>query len=191
MAYLPRFNADRMIVLSILPPPGPGQPRVPFGFGALIVEQARRGEARFELHTHGFGAGYRAQTLSERLQALFTPDTTAIILNPVREFRLATSPDRDLEADRVLEHVPRSGLRTHVRLSVPHHVLGHAASMSGAQLPSRMPSPLARLRRIDAEAQAVWVYYLFAQPTSTARRRLFASFKAWQQLQRARRTAVV
>lgn len=191
MASLPRFTPDRMIVLSILPPPGPGQPRVPFGFGALIVEQAHRGEARFELHAHGFGAGYRAQALRERLQALFTPDTMAIILNPVREFRLATSPDRDMEADRVLEHVPRSGLRTHVRVSVPHHALGHAAGMSGAQLPSRMPSPLARMRRIDAEAQAVWVYYLFAQPTSTARRRLFASFKAWQQLQRARRTAVV
>lgn len=50
MAYLPRSTPDRMIVLSILPPPGPGQPRVPFGFGALIVEQAHRGEAHFELH---------------------------------------------------------------------------------------------------------------------------------------------
>lgn len=191
MTYLPRFNPDRMIVLSILPSPGPGQPRVPFGFGALIVEQAHRGEARFELHAHGFGAGYRTQALRERLQALFTPDTMAIILNPVREFRLATSPDRDMEADRVLEHVPRSGLRTHVRVSVPHHALRHAAGMSGVQIPSLLTSPLARLRRIDAEAQAVWVYYLFAQPASRARRRRFASFKAWQQLQRARRTAVV
>lgn len=187
MTKRPLIMHDRLIVLSILPPPAPRQLPAPFGFGALVVEQTRRDEARFELHAHGFGAKYRPDALRERLVPLFTPDTMALILNPNCELRPIVGLDRNPEVDRLVEHAPKSGHRTHVRVSVPYHLLRHAAAMANVRLPSRNPSPLARLQGIGAEAQAAWICYLFSQPASTARRRQFASFEAWQCLQKARR----
>jgi len=186
MNKLPLIMPDRMIVLSILPSPTPGQLPAPFGFGALVVEQTGRGEAHFQVHAHAFGAKYRSDALCERLQPLFTPETMALVLNPVCGSQLIASPHRGPDIDRLFEHVPRSGLRTRICASVPHHVLANAAGMAGVQLPCQAPSPLARIRRIDAEAQAAWVYCLFSQPSSRARGRLFASFEAWRRLQQAR-----
>ena len=184
----PLVIADRMIALSLLPPPAPGQPPAPFGFGALVVEQARRGEARFELHAHGFGAGYRPEALRERLQPLFTPDTLALILDPNCGHRPVVGLDRNPYADQLVEHVPKSGLRTQVQVSVPHHLLRNAAGMANVRLPSRDPSPLARVRQLGAEAQAAWICYLFSRRASTERGRLLASFEAWQCLQKVRRS---
>lgn len=189
MTKHPLIIPDRMIALSLLPPPVPGQPPAPFGFGALIVEQTSRGEARFELHAHGFGAKYRPDGLRERLLPLFSPDTIALILNPVCELQPIVDLDRNPnpDGDQLFEHMPKCGLRTHIRVSVPYHLLRHAAGMANVRLPSRNPSPLARIHQLGAEAQAAWICYLFSQRASTERGRLFASFEAWQCLQKARR----
>ncbi|MEW4448717.1 hypothetical protein [Qipengyuania sp. JC766] len=186
----PLVIADRMIALSLLPPPALGQPPAPFGFGALVVEQIRRGEARFELHAHGFGAKYPPDALRERLQPLFTPDTLALILNPNCELRPIVGLDRNPEAGRLVEHVPKSGHRTHIRASVPYHLLTNAAAMANVRHPSRNPSPLARIRQLGAEAQAAWICYLFSRRASTERGRLLASFEAWRCLQKARRSVM-
>ena len=192
MTKRPLIMHDRLIVLSILPPPASRQLPAPFGFGALVVEQTRRDEARFELHAHGFGAKYRPDALRERLVPLFTPDTMALILNPVCERRPIVGLDRNPnpDADQLVEHVPKSGYRTHVRVSVPYHLLRHAAAMANVRLPSRNPSPLARIQRIGAEAQAAWTCYLFSRRASTERGRLLASFEAWRCLQKARRSVM-
>lgn len=186
----PLVIADRMIALSLLPPPAHGQPPAPFGFGALVVEQTRRGEARFELHAHGFGAGYRPEALRERLQPLFTPDTLALILDPNCEHRPVIGLDRNPDADQLVEHVPKSGLRTQVQVSVPYHLLRNAAGMANVRLPSRNSSPLAHIRQLGAEAQAAWICYLFSRRASTERGRLLASFEAWRCLQEVRRSVM-
>jgi hypothetical protein len=190
MTKHPLIIPDRMIALSILPPPAPGQPPAPFAFGALVVEQTRRHEARFELHAHGFGAKYRPDALRERLLPLFTPDTMALILNPVCELRSIIGQNRSPDGDQLFKHMPKSGLRTQVQVSVPYHLLRHAAGMANVRLPCRNPSALARIQQIGAEAQAAWVCYLFSQRASTERGRLFASFEAWQFLQKARLTVM-
>jgi len=153
MTYLPRAIPDRLIALSILPPPEPWQPPAPFGFGALIAEQTRPGEARFALHAHRFGAGYRPDALRERLQPLFTPDTMALAYYPVRE----NEPDADArrQARRMLAHVPRSGLRSKICACLPHHTFRSAGNLVGVELPGQSPTPLSRLHRITAEAQAI------------------------------------
>ncbi|GMN03919.1 hypothetical protein [Erythrobacter sp. MTPC3] len=186
----PLIIPDRMIALSLLPPPALGQPPFPFGFGAFVVEQTRRGEARFELHAHGFGAGYRPEALRERLQPLFTPDTLALILNSNRKLWPTIGLERSADAGQLVEHVPKSGLRTQVQVSVPDHLLRNAAGMANVRLPSRDPSPLARIRQLGAEAQAAWICYLFSRRASTERGRLLASFEAWQCLQEARRSVL-
>ena len=186
----PLVIADRMIALSLLPPPALGQPPAPFGFGALVVEQTRRGEALFELHAHGFGAGYRSEALRERLQPLFTPDTMTLILDPNCQHRPVVGLDRNPDADQLVEQVPKSGLRTQVQVSVPYHLLRNAAGMANVRLPSRNPSPLARIRQLGAEAQAAWICYLFSRRASTERGRVLASFEAWQCLQKVRRSVI-
>tara|TARA_R100001198_G_scaffold14559_1_gene6790 strand:- start:19792 stop:20367 length:576 start_codon:yes stop_codon:yes gene_type:complete len=186
----PLIIPDRMIALSLLPPPALGQAPAPFGFGAFVVEQTRRDEARFELHAHGFGAGYRPEALRERLQPLFTPDTMTLILDPNCEHRPVVGLNRTPEADRLVEHVPKSGDRTHIRASAAYHLLCHAAAMTNLRLPSRNPSPLARIRQIGAEAQVAWICYLFSRRASTERGRLLASFEAWRCLQKARRSVM-
>lgn len=190
MTKHPLIIPDRMIALSLLPPPAAGQPPVPFGFGAFVVEQTRRGEARFELHAHGFGANYRPEALREWLQPLFTPDTMTLILDPNCEHRPVVRLNRTPEADRLVEHVPKSGHRTHIRASAAYHLLCHAAAMTNLRLPSRNPSPLARIRQLGAEAQAAWICYLFSRRASTERGRLLASFEAWRYLQEARRSVL-
>ncbi len=190
MNKLPLSMHDRLIALSILPPPAPGQPPAPFGFGALVVEQTRRGEARFELHAHGFGANYRSEALRERLQPLFTPDTMTLILDPNCEHRPVVGLDRNPDADQLVQHVPKCGHRTHIRASAAYHLLCHAAAMTNLRLPSRDASPLARIRQLGAEAQAAWICYLFSRRASTERGRLLASFEAWRCLQEARRSVM-
>ncbi|MEE4212533.1 MAG: hypothetical protein V2I43_25085 [Parvularcula sp.] len=186
----PSIIPERMIALSLLPPPAPGQQSAPFGFGALVVEQTRRGEARFELHAHGFGANYRPEALRERLQPLFTPDTMTLILDPNCEHRPVVGLNRNPNADQLVEHVPKCGHRTHIRASAAYHLLCHAAAMTNLRLPSRNPSPLARIRQLGAEAQAAWICYLFSRRASTERGRLLASFEAWQCLQKVRRSVL-
>tara|TARA_R100001129_G_scaffold136979_1_gene98336 strand:- start:120 stop:701 length:582 start_codon:yes stop_codon:yes gene_type:complete len=192
MTKHPLIIPDRMIALSLLPPPAAGQSPVPFGFGALVVEQTRRGEARFELHAHGFGANYRPEALRERLQPLFTPDTMTLILDPNCEHRPVVGLDRNSnpDGDQMVENVPKSGYRTRVRVSVPNHLLRHAAAMASVRLPSRNSSPLARIRQLGIEAQAAWICYLFSQRASTERGRLLASFEAWRCLQKAKRPVI-
>ena len=49
---------ERMVALSILPPPLALDRPAPFGFGAFIVTRRWRDEAEFASYAHGYGAGY-------------------------------------------------------------------------------------------------------------------------------------
>ena len=186
--YLP-IIPDRMVVLSILPPPLPGKRLAPFGWGALTVTAGRRGEASFEITSHGYGAGYPPERLHSDLQRLFRPDDAALLYMPVREFN---HYDRDGRLIMPRSHrglVPKTGSRDVSVVAVPHHALAPAAALAGVILPGRFPTPLSRLHRICAEAQAAWVYWLWQRSASRIRSQLLASFAAWQVTERGKESS--
>lgn len=183
--YLPAIP-DRMVVLSILPPPLPGKPPAPFGWGALTVTAGRRGEASFAVRSHVYGAGYPPDRLQSDLRQLFRPDDAALLYLPVPEF---DHYDRSGRLVLPRSHgglVPRTGNRNVNVVAVPHHALAHAAALAGVILPGPFPTPLARLHRIGAEAQAAWVYWLWQRSASRLRSQLLASFAAWQVAERCK-----
>ena len=184
--YLPAIP-DRMVVLSILPPPLPGKPPAPFGWGALTVTAGRRGEASFAAQSHGYGAGYPPERLHSDLRRLFRPDDAALLYLPVPEFNHYDRGGRLVMPRSHLRLIPKTGSRDVNVVAVPHHAMTHAAALAGVILPGRSPTPLARLHRICAEAQAAWVYWLWQRSAWRLRSQLLASFTAWQTLERVKR----
>lgn len=63
---------EHMVVLSLLRPPHVFEPLRPFGFGAFVVARHNYNEARFSLHSHGYGAGYNPERMRRDIRALFT-----------------------------------------------------------------------------------------------------------------------
>lgn len=175
---------ERMVVLTILPPPSPAAPLRPFGYGAFIVEAtARRGQPRFAAHSHGFAAGCDAAKLRASLRRVIAPEAITLIHLPAE--LAARSPAHAV--DRILEHVPRAGSRRTIVSMMSRDVLHHAAGIAQLYVGALQPTPLARLLRIDAEAQAAWVHWLFVHRDVRHRRDLLAAHAAWQQVDRAKR----
>lgn len=187
--YHRRRLPERMIALAIQPPPLASDPPAPFGFGAFIVTPRVRGEAGFERHAQGYAAGYPPRALRERLQGLFTPDTLALIYHRAPGFEDQQATTRVPLQARMMDHIPRSGLRTSLLVALPHHVFRHAGAMAGVQLPGRHSTPLGRLGYLGAEAQTAWIYWLFRHCAPSLRRHLLASYEAWQAIEKAKRKA--
>ena len=181
---------ERMIALAIQPAPAASDPCVPFGFGAFIITVRGRHEASFECHEHGYGAGYPPYAMRERLQGLFTPEVLALIYHQAEGFGSRARRSRDPSRAEIMKSIPRSGLRTGQLAAVPHHLLQHAGGIAGLQLSSRHSTPLGRLGYLGAEAQAVWVYWLFRRCTPSVRRQLLSSYQAWQVIENARRKVI-
>ena len=183
--YLPAIP-DRMVVLSILPPPLPGKPPAPFGWGALMVTAGRRGEASFASKSHGYGAGYPPRRFQSDLRRLFRPDDAALLYLPVPEFNYYHRGGRLIMPRSHRDLLPKTGSRNVSVVAIPLHALEHAAALAGVILPGPFPTPLARLHRIGAEAQAAWVYWLWQRSASRLRNHLLASFAAWQVAERCK-----
>ena len=174
----------RMVALSLLPPPNSFAPKAPFGFGAFVIDPKCRGEASFALHMHGYGAGHDPAPMCDAIRTLFDPETMALICAisrfPAGELVEAPFPDAYLDL------VPRTGLRRNLFAPLPRHILASAGRVGGLDLPDTEPTPLARLGQIGGEAQAAWIFWLQTYCPVNLRRKLLASYLAWQQLQRAR-----
>lgn len=182
---------ERMVVLSLLPPPNSYEPRAPFGYGALIVTRRWRGEAAFSFHAHGYGAGYDSQRMRDDIRELFTPETKALIHAPAP----AHAPEHVIKRvpfpAEYLDYVPRSGSLANIHARIPHDQLVDAARIGGLEVCGSSPSPLQRIARIGTEAQAAWVFWMFASCSPRMRRELLVSHAAWRAVERARSGPVV
>lgn len=181
---------QRMVSLSLLPPPAAFEAPRPYGYGAFIIERRGANEAAFCLRVHGYGARYDPARLREDIRALFTPETQALIYAPlasdIRKHRPAKMPLPPV----ILDFVPRCGLRSNFIVSLQHDLIAHAAGIAGIEQPAREPSSLQRLGQLGYEAQAAWVYWLFKSCAPHNRRSLLASHAAWLAIERARQSTV-
>lgn len=181
---------ERMVVLSILPPPAAHQPPRPFGWGSLTVTAGRRGHASFSSVSHGYGARYPADRMRGDLARLFRPDDAALIYLPVPVFN---HYDRDGRLVWPCDHermVPKNGSRNMSVVAIPHFAISEAAAAAQVIVPTEFATPLARLLRIGAEAQAAWVYWIYSCCSQRLRRDLLASFAAWQGLEHVKRRLI-
>lgn len=179
---------ERMVVLSILPPPHTFEPLRPFGFGAFVCARHGHAEAKFALHAQGYGAGYDPQRIGCDIRALFTPETQALIYMPDQ---LRARGHRIVKAQfpsSFFDLVPRVGLLSNVFAVVPRDILVHSAAIGRLTLPSVAPSPLQRVGQLGSEAQAAWVYWLFKSCSPNLRRSLLVAHTAWQAIERARKS---
>lgn len=178
---------ERMVALSLLPPPNSCAAPAPFGYAALVITRRARSEAAFSLHAHGYGAGYDPLRMRSDIRRLFTPDTKALIYAPAPPHQ----HDRDLARisfpTAYLGLVPRSGLVSNIFASIPHDQLVNAAHIGGLMLSGPHPTPLQRVARIGVEAQAAWIFWLFKSCSPRLRRDLLAGHAAWRLLEQARR----
>lgn len=182
---------ERMVALSLLPPPNRFQPPAPYGYGALVVTWRGRGEAEFSSHAHGYGARYDPQRMRRDIGRLFTPETKALIHAPAPShapmYKLARMP---FPSD-YLDYVPRSGLADNIHAIVPYDQLMHSARIGGLELSGPTPSAIHRIVRIRTEAQAAWIFWLLASCSPRIRRNLLASYSAWRALERAIRRQLI
>lgn len=178
---------ERMVVLSILPPPHAFEPLRPFGFGAFVCARHGHSEAKFALHAQGYGAGYDPQRIRGDIRALFTPETQALICMPdqphAREHQIAKAQF----PSSFFDLVPSVGLLSNVLAVVPRDILAHSAAIGRLTLSSSAPSPLQRVGQLGSEAQAAWIYWLFKSCSPNLRRSLLAAHAAWQAIERARK----
>lgn len=175
----------RVMVLSLLLPPRAYEPPAPFGFGAFIVTRSLASEATFTTRSHGFGAGYDPLRMRERIADLLTPDTRTLI--HVGASQRVSAPESIAKTSvRYLDFVPRVGLVTITRMIIPRGGLLAAAGIGNrVQLPASTETPIQRLRYIGLEAEAAWLWWLFAASSPARRRNLLAAYSAWSALQRA------
>ncbi|MFT4894635.1 MAG: hypothetical protein ACI8QU_001438 [Devosia litorisediminis] len=136
------------------------------------------------LHAQGFAAGYDPARMRIEIRALFDPETTALICGPSR-LSAAEHSSAPLPSS-YLELIPRTGLRHDIFAPAPRHLLATAGRVGGLDLPEAEPTPLARLGRLGKEAQAAWIFWLQAYCPVNLRRKLLASYLAWQYLEHAR-----
>ncbi len=181
---------DRMVVLTLLPPPHPFEPLRPFGFGALVIARYSRTEAQFSLRARGYGSGYEPKRIRRDIRTLFTPETKTLIYMPappnMRGKRIAEAQF----PSSFFDLVPRVGLLSNVFAVLPGDILAHSAGIAGLSLSGANPSPLQRVGQLGIEAQAAWVYWLFKSFSPNLRRSLLAGHSAWQAIERARKHPV-
>ena len=177
---------ERMVALSILPPPLALDPPAPFGFGAFIVTRRWRYEAEFASYAHGFGAGYDPERMRRQIEALFTPETTALIHiaapSFARRHKLATLP----YSFSYSKYVPRCGLKRNIHAVIPHDQLVHAARIGGISIYGSNPTAIQRIVRLPTEAQGAWLYWVIAACPPRIGRSVLAGYVAWTKLQKAK-----
>lgn len=178
---------DRVPEFSILPPPASHQPPRPFGWGSLTVTAGRRGHASFSAVSHAYGARYPADRMRRDLTRLFRPDDAALIYLPVPIFNHYDRDGRLIWTRDYERMVPKTGSRNMSVIAIPHSAISDAAAAAQVIVPPEFATPLARLLRISAEAQAAWVYWVYSCCTPRLRRQLLASFTAWQTLESMKR----
>lgn len=181
---------ERMVVLSILPPPATHQPPRPFGWGSLTVTAGRRGHAEFSSISHGYGARYPGDRMRRDLARLFRPDDAALIYLPVPVFNHYDKNGRLIWPRDHERMVPKAGSRNMSVVAIPHIAISDTAAAAQVIVPAEFATPLARLLRIGAEAQAAWVYWIYTCCSPRLRRQLLASFAAWQGLERVKRGVI-
>ncbi|MCD1623155.1 hypothetical protein [Citromicrobium bathyomarinum] len=179
---------ERMVVLSILPPPHTFEPLRPFGFGAFVCARHGHAEAKFALSAQGYGAGYDPQRIRGDIRALFTPETQALICMPDQPHARGRRIAKAQFPSSFFDLVPCVGLLSNVFAVVPRDILAHSAAIGRLTLSSSAPSPLQRVGQLSSEAQAAWVYWLFRSCAPHRRRNLLASHAAWQAIERARKS---
>ncbi|RIV85181.1 hypothetical protein D2V07_12950 [Aurantiacibacter zhengii] len=176
----------RVMVLSLLLPPRAYEPPAPFGFGAFIVTRDLMGGAKFTTNSHGYGAGYEPLRMRDRIGKLLTPDTKTLIYAAAPQDADQRGENLETAFVRDLDFVPRLGLITVTRMIIPHSEFVIAAGMGNmGQLPANMVTPIQRLRYVGLEAQAAWLWWLFATSSPMKRRSLLAAYRAWSALRRA------
>ena len=178
---------ERMVALSILPPPLALDRQAPFGFGAFMVTRRWRDEAEFASYAHGYGAGYEACRMREDIGRLLAPESMALIHRTAPPFsrqsvRLALRMN-----DHHRRFIPRSGLIRNIYADIPRDELVHAGRIGDLEgLALATTTPLQRLRHIHHEAQAAWLWWLIASCAPRLRRHLFAAHTAWRKLKAAK-----
>jgi hypothetical protein len=177
----------RIVALSLLPPPGRLSPPAPFGFGAFVIDVQGRGEATFDLHAHGYGARYDPRRIRCDIARLFTPDTRGLFYAPVPAHERTSDMSGKPFPCSLLDHLPRIGHATSYAVLIPHDILADAAGIGHLDIPPSKASPLQRIARIGAEAQAAWIYWLFKAVQPRLRRDLLASYHAWSLIEGVRR----
>ncbi len=177
----------RIVALSLLPPPGPLSPPAPFGFGAFVIDVKERGEASFSVHAHGYGAKYDPRRIRCDIARLFTPDTRGLFYAPVPTHERASDMIGKPFPGNLVDHLPRIGHVASYAVLVPHDMLADAAGIGRLIVPPSRASPLQRIARIGAEAQAAWIYWLFRAVRPRVRRNLLASYHAWSFIEGTRR----
>lgn len=177
---------ERMVALSIFPPPLALDPRAPFGFGAFIITRRWRDEAEFTSNAQGYGAGYDPERMRSHIETLFTPETTALIHIPATPFsrrhELAPMP----YSSSYSRYVPRCGLRRNIHAVIPHDQLVHAARIGGISIHGPNPTAIQRIARLHTEAQAAWLFWVIAARPPRIRRSVLAGYMAWTKLQKAK-----
>jgi len=181
---------ERMVSLSLLPPPNRSTAPAPFGYAALVVTRRARSEAAFTLHAHGYGAGYDPMRMRDDIRRLFTPDTKALIYAPAPPHQYVRDLAQISFPAVYLDLVPRSGLVSNIFATIPHDQLVDAANIGGLTLSGPNPTPLQRIALIGAEAQAAWIFWLFRSCAPRLRRDLLAGHAAWRLLDQARRLPI-
>ena len=183
---LHRAIPERMVVLSILPPPVPGAPLAPFGFGALAVDAGFRGEPTFALSWRGYAAGVDPNAMRADLRWMYHPDAATLLCCISAPIGHPGQQGEGLAERRQLDWIPRTGLREISVMASTHSALEDAASLARVTIPAPNSTPLARLHRIDAEVQAAWIFWCWKHCAPPMRGRLLTSLLAWQGLERAR-----
>ncbi|WP_157726894.1 hypothetical protein [Qipengyuania flava] len=122
--------------------------------------------------------------MCDAIRTLFDPETMALIcaISRFPSGKLVQAPF----PDAYLELVPRTGLRCNLFTPLPRNILASAGRVGWLDLPDTEPTPLARLGQIGGEAQAAWIFWLQTYCPVSLRRKLLASYLAWQLLQRVR-----
>lgn len=177
---------ERMVVLSILPPPLALDRQAPFGFGAFIINRRWRDEAEFASYAHGYGAGYDPERMRSHIETLFTPETTALIHIAAPSFsrrhKLAPLP----YSSSYSRYIPRCGLRRNIHAVIPHDQLVHGARVGGISIHGPNPTAIQRIGRLHTEAQATWLFWVIAACPPRMRRSVLAGYVAWTKLQKAK-----
>jgi len=178
---------ERMVVLSILPPPLALDRQAPFGFGAFIITRRWRDEAEFASYAHGYGAGYDPRRMREDIGGLLEPESMALIHTNAPPFSRQSVRFALRMNDYHPRFIPRSGLIRNIHADIPRDELIHAGrigNLKGVALATT--TPLQRLRHIHHEAEAAWLWWLMAGCAPRLRRPLLAAHTAWRKLKAAK-----
>ena len=174
---------ERMVALSILSPPLALDRQAPYGFGAFIVTRRWRDEVEFASYAHGYGAGYDPERMRGHIEALFTPETMALIHIAAPSSSRRHKPAPLPYSSSYSKYVPRCGLKRNIHAVIPHDQLVNAARIGGILIHGSNPTAIQRIVRLPTEAQAAWLYWMIAACPPRIRRSGLAGYVARTKLE--------